>query len=177
TVIAALSAAHRHGKQFRVIATESRPMLEGRSLCTELAAQGVSVTLIADAAAAEAMSETDLVMVGADRITPLTMTNKIGTRMIALAARERGVPILVACDTSKFTQLRRIDNLKKVRPPEELWADSHQGVSVRNFYFEDCPLSLFDGVITDLGELDVIRASALASEKQVHDRLQKQFPV
>src|SRR5262249_8335040 len=147
TVAAALFAAHRRGKQFRVIATESRPLLEGRSLSRELAEQGVPVTLIADAAAAEILSETDLILVGADRITPFTMTNKIGTRMIALAARERGVPILVACDTSKFTSLRGAESVKQ-RPPEELWVDSCPGASVKNFYFEDSPLALFEGFIT-----------------------------
>jgi ribose 1,5-bisphosphate isomerase len=171
TVVAALLAAHRAGKKFQVIATESRPMLEGRSLCSELAGQGVSVTLIADSAAAEVMRETDLILLGADRITPFTITNKIGTKMIALAARERGVPILVACDSTKFTSLGRTDNMKKERPAEELWSDSPKGVSVRNFYFEDSPLSLFDNVITDLGELDAKRASTLASEKQIDKRI------
>jgi translation initiation factor 2B subunit (eIF-2B alpha/beta/delta family) len=66
TVLAAFIEAERRGRDFSVVATESRPMLEGRVLAEAIAGQDIRVTLIADAAASLAMEQVDLVMVGAD---------------------------------------------------------------------------------------------------------------
>jgi translation initiation factor 2B subunit (eIF-2B alpha/beta/delta family) len=89
TVLRAFLAAARKGTRFEVIATESRPMLEGRVLARTLGESGIRVTLIADAAASLALDDADLVMLGADQVTQSGVVNKIGTRMIALAARAK----------------------------------------------------------------------------------------
>jgi translation initiation factor 2B subunit (eIF-2B alpha/beta/delta family) len=102
TVKAALICARRSGKTFRVIATESRPLCEGRTLASELAREGIRVTLIADAAVAAKIDDVDFVITGADRISPGLLVNKIGTRMIALAANEKGVPVYALADMSKL---------------------------------------------------------------------------
>src|SRR5262245_35057738 len=89
TVRDAFFSASRGGR-FNLIITESRPALEGRKLAAELAREEIQITLIADSAAALVMQEpVDLVMVGADMVTPEAVVNKIGTRMITLAATER----------------------------------------------------------------------------------------
>lgn len=48
TVLTALVEARLEGKDFFVVATESRPGLEGRTLAEELAREDISVSLIAD---------------------------------------------------------------------------------------------------------------------------------
>ena len=96
TVLEALLEARRANRDFMVVATESRPLLEGRTLAASLMDNGVRVTLIADAAASVMMDRIDLVLVGADQLTPQQLVNKIGTRMIALAAREKQVPVYAA---------------------------------------------------------------------------------
>src|SRR5262249_53326689 len=100
TVLTALLEAKQAGRSFTVVATESRPMLEGRSLAASLSSKNITVTLIADGAAALAMSKIDIVLLGADKLTPRDVINKIGSRMVALAARERNLPVYVLCDTS-----------------------------------------------------------------------------
>ena len=99
TVLAAFRDAARRGRSFSVIATEGRPMLEGREVAEALSKMAVGVTLIVDSAAALVMDTVDLVLVGADRVTPAHIVNKIGTRMIALAAGNRGIPIYCLADT------------------------------------------------------------------------------
>lgn len=156
TVLDALIEARRAAKHFEVIATESRPMFEGRKLASELSSRGIHVTVIADTAASLFIERTDLVLVGADKITPEQVVNKIGTRMIALAARERGLPIYALCDTSKFIAADYL--------AEEVWPDEPDGVAVVNGYFEPTPLAYFTGVITELGVLSGTEASLLAGK-------------
>ncbi|HKP87812.1 MAG TPA: hypothetical protein VJZ26_17050 [Blastocatellia bacterium] len=166
TVIAALLEARGAGKNFTVIATESRPALEGRNLAEAVAREGARVILVADAAAALLMEQVDFVLMGADRVTPEFLINKIGTRMIALAAREQGVPVYALCDTSKFTSASSLpDSEGESRSADELWAGAPEGVLVLNRYFEPTPLGYFTGIITENGALDPDHASRSARAK------------
>jgi translation initiation factor 2B subunit (eIF-2B alpha/beta/delta family) len=168
TVLAALIEATRAGKHFEVVATESRPMLEGRTLARELSSKGIHVTLIADAAASLVIERSDLIMVGADRITPEHLVNKIGTRMIALAGRERGLPIYATCDTSKFIAADYLANvIRGQRRAGELWPDAPAEVAVSNSYFEPTPLAYFTAVITERGSLSNAETSARAREAHI----------
>lgn len=168
TVVEALVEARRAGKQFKVLATESRPMLEGRELANELSNNGIHVTVIADAAASLFIASADLILVGADRITPQLVVNKIGTKMIALAARERGVPIYAVCDTSKFVGADYFaDVVRDQRNPGELWPDAPEGITVSNSYFEPTPLAFFNGVITECGTLSSSETSACARDADI----------
>ena len=84
------------GKEFSVIATETRPYLQGARLTAwELAQAGVSVSLIPDCAVAQVMAqgEVNAVIVGADRVAQNgDVINKVGTYPIARMAEEYGVP-------------------------------------------------------------------------------------
>jgi translation initiation factor 2B subunit (eIF-2B alpha/beta/delta family) len=169
TVLAALKQARRDGRGFRVIATESRPMLEGRALAEALAAEAVNVTLIADAAAALVMAEADCVIVGADRVTPEHLVNKIGTRMITLAARERGVKVIALGDTSKF--IAGWPAPQANRQADEIWRDAPPRVEIVNRYFEPTPLDGFTAIICEDGSLAPREASRRAAEHQISPAL------
>ncbi|MGH7816532.1 MAG: hypothetical protein ACREOR_04005, partial [Candidatus Binatia bacterium] len=84
------------GKEFSVIATETRPYLQGARLTAwELAQAGVAVSLIPDCAVAQVMArgEVNAVIVGADRSAQNgDVINKVGTYPIARLAHEYGVP-------------------------------------------------------------------------------------
>jgi translation initiation factor eIF-2B subunit delta len=172
TVLAALIEARRQSKAFSVIATESRPMLEGRALAETLAVEGVRASLIADAAAALVLDQVDLILVGADRITPEYLLNKIGTRMIALAAKERTLPMYAVCDTSKFIDADYLNRtVRNERSAEELWQDAPEGVIVVNRYFEPTPLELFTAIITENGELSTHETSRRAERASIDREL------
>jgi translation initiation factor eIF-2B subunit delta len=165
TVLAAFVEAKGVGKRFSVALTESRPMLEGRTMAAALAGEGIPVTLMADAAASLVLDAVDLVIMGADTITPVNLVNKIGTRMIALAAREQGLPLLAVCDSSKFI---REDYFRvavpRSRNADELWPDAPGGVSVLNSYFEPTPLRYFSGIVTEDGVLNAADAARRAEK-------------
>ncbi|NLD99915.1 MAG: S-methyl-5-thioribose-1-phosphate isomerase, partial [Fibrobacter sp.] len=106
TALAPVYVAKEQGKQFRVYADETRPLLQGaRITAFELQKAGIPVTLICDNMAATVMARglVDAVIVGADRITANGDTaNKIGTYGVALLAKAHNIPFYVAAPFSTF---------------------------------------------------------------------------
>jgi methylthioribose-1-phosphate isomerase len=84
------------GKEISVIATETRPYLQGSRLTAwELAQAEVAVSVIPDCAAAQVMSRgaVNAIVVGADRCAQNgDVINKVGTYPLALMAKEFEIP-------------------------------------------------------------------------------------
>src|SRR6202041_392952 len=97
SVVAELAA---RGRLELVIATESRPLLQGARLTVyELARLGIPHQLIVASAAAGLIAggAVDAVIVGCDRVAANgDVANKVGTYGLALAARAAGIPFVVA---------------------------------------------------------------------------------
>lgn len=108
TALGVLRAAHESGKQIRVIATETRPYLQGARLTAwELYQEGIEVVLVPDNHVGLLCAEgaVNKVIVGADRIARNgDVANKVGTYTIALAAHEHHIPFYVAAPLSSFDQ-------------------------------------------------------------------------
>ncbi len=106
TALGVFYAAKEAGRRFRVLACETRPLLQGARLTAwELRRAGIDVTLICDGAAAAMMRRegVNLVVTGADRIAANGDTaNKIGTYALAVAARYHRIPFYVAAPLSTF---------------------------------------------------------------------------
>lgn len=145
-----LMTAHSSGRRFRVIATESRPMREGVGLARALSQAGVDVTLIVDAAAGRFIPDTSLILLGADSVDADGVVNKIGSLLIALAARERNRPVYAVCTSDKLCPPGWTPPQEAPKDGAEVQAD----LRCANYYFELVPLRLFDGVITEAGVLD-----------------------
>ncbi len=104
TAFGVLWTAHRQGKLKKVMATETRPYLQGARLTAwELKQEKIPFELITDNMAAHFMKteKMDGVIVGADRIAANGDTaNKIGTYSLAVLARQHNIPFYVAAPTS-----------------------------------------------------------------------------
>jgi len=104
TALGAIRVAHEDGKQIAVLATETRPLLQGSRLTAwELGKLGIPHALIADGAAAGliARGEVKVVVVGADRIAANgDVANKVGTLGLALAANDAKIPFIVVAPTT-----------------------------------------------------------------------------
>ena len=151
STLAILKKAKEEGKSFEVIACESRPMLEGRLLARFLGNAGIPVTLIADAAMGVHISQTDLLLVGADSISETSFVNKIGTLCLGLMSKEHQVPLYVACERSKFISTDCLPDSFTQGDPKEILEEGLAGVKVENPYFEKIPLLLCQQVITNEG--------------------------
>jgi len=153
SVVVAVEAI-RAIRPLSVSCSESRPALEGRRLAAHLAAAGIPVTCFGDAAIGHALLEADAVIVGADAIAPYWFLNKSGTRMLAAAATQQGVPVYVAATRDKFVGQELSARLViRHGDPGEIWTKPPDGVDVRNPYFESTPLDLVTAVISDVGVL------------------------
>ena len=150
TVIELLSST----KPRRVIVSEARPFNEGVRVAKELVRNGISTTLITEAQMALFVHEADAVLVGADTILPDgDFINKIGTRGLALAAKDAEVPFYSVAET-----------LKVSAPSEPLPFSLQEGkweeicdqkwLEVRNVYYEVTPARLVTAYITEHGPID-----------------------
>jgi len=106
TALGIVIEAWRTGKRISVIATETRPLLQGARLTAwELEHNGIPFKLVTDSMVGYVMARglVSKVLVGADRVwRDGSVANKIGTLTIATVARERGVPFYVVAPTSTF---------------------------------------------------------------------------
>jgi methylthioribose-1-phosphate isomerase len=104
TALGVIRAAWEQGKQIRVIADETRPVLPGSRLTAwELMQDKIPVTLITDNMAGALMRKGDihLCIVGADRIAANgDVANKIGTYSVAVLAKAHNIPFYVAAPYS-----------------------------------------------------------------------------
>ena len=155
-VISILKEAKRQGKEFEVIATETRPRFQGRLTAKALAEAEIPVTLIIDSAARYFMPKVDKVIVGADAITANgAVVNKIGTSQIALAAHEARVRVFVGAETYKFSPSTILGELVEIeeRPIEEVISieELPKGVKVANPAFDITPPEYIDIIITEKG--------------------------
>jgi translation initiation factor 2B subunit (eIF-2B alpha/beta/delta family) len=161
----ALIEAHRAGREPRVLMAESRPLCEGRAAAAALAAAGVPVWLVVDAALPLLISQARMVWLGADAVTDQGVFNKLGSFAAALAAREHSVPVYALAARRKFVPagtpaLRIVEH-----PGNEVWESPAPGVQPRNVYFERVPLPLLRGVVVEDAVLPPGEAAALARER------------
>ena len=172
TALAVMFAAWRRGTRFRVLADETRPLLQGARLTAlELREEGIPVEVIPDSAAAGLMArgEVDLVITGADRVASNgDAANKVGTYGLALAAAAHDVPMYIAAPFSTF-DLAIADGsaipIEDRDPEEVLGLHGRQiaadGVSARNPAFDVTPAKLLRGLITDRGLIEPISRDAI----------------
>lgn len=136
----------------RAVVTESRPLLEGHTLARRLSAMGVATHYITDAQMGVFAGRADAAMVGADSLLgDGSVLNKAGTLLLALAAREHGVPFYVCCESFKQSDAMPGGIDLEEMDAAELRAAPLPGVTPRNVYFDLTPARLVSGWITEHG--------------------------
>jgi methylthioribose-1-phosphate isomerase len=162
TALGVITTAYRQGKNITVLATETRPLLQGSRLTAwELSKAGVPVTLITDSMAGYFMKlgKVDCVITGADRIAANGDTaNKIGTYTLAVLAGENHVPFYIAAPISTIdTSLKSGDNIpiEERRPGEVTCIQginvAPEGVTAANPAFDITPHRYITAIVTDKG--------------------------
>ena len=175
TALAPVYVAKERGKNVRVYADETRPLLQGARLTAwELAENGVDVTLICDSMAASVMAagRIDAVFVGADRVAANgDAANKIGTLSVAVNANYFGIPFYVCapfstidfdCPTGGEIIIERRD-ASEITDMHYKKKMTHPGVKVYNPAFDVTPAGLITGIVTERG---VFKGGELLNEKQ-----------
>ncbi|MGE0268023.1 MAG: S-methyl-5-thioribose-1-phosphate isomerase [Candidatus Omnitrophota bacterium] len=162
TALGVLYSAQKNGTKFKVVACETRPLLQGARLTAwELKKSKIDTTVICDNMAATLMQQgkIDAVITGADRIAANGDTaNKIGTYNLAVLAKYHRVPFYVAAPVSTFdltikdgTQIpieqRNADEVAGFRTVRT----TPRGIKIYNPAFDMTPAGLITAIICERG--------------------------
>jgi methylthioribose-1-phosphate isomerase len=164
TALGVVRAAREAGKRVRVVACETRPVLQGARLTAwELARDGFDVTLVTDSMVGQLMNRAgvDLVVVGADRVARSgDVANKIGTYGVACLAHAHGIPFYVAAPWSTVDLSCPDGNaipIEQRSESEVLAFAGHPvapaGVRAQNPSFDVTPARLVTAIFTERGEV------------------------
>lgn len=163
TATAPMYLGAERGYNFKVYADETRPLLQGSRLtCFELHEAGLDVTVQCDNMSASAMREgwIQAVFVGCDRVAANgDVANKIGTSMVALAAKRYNIPFYVCAPTSTIDLDTPDGNRIEIeqRKPEEvteMWYSKRmapEGIKVYNPAFDVTDHDLITAFVTENG--------------------------
>jgi ribose 1,5-bisphosphate isomerase len=158
-MLSCIEAAREQGKELSAIVKETRPRKQGHITARQLRELGVPVTLIVDGAAGRYLDDADHVIVGADSITADgSVVNKIGTRSLAVTARERDTPIVVAAQTVKLDPTTLSGHTVEIetRDEREVITDSERAeigdIEVANPAFDVTPPRYIDAIVTERGQ-------------------------
>jgi ribose 1,5-bisphosphate isomerase len=151
TVIDALKEAKKQGKKFEVLNTETRPRFQGRKTSLELAKANIKNTHFVDSGAEEAVSQSDIILLGADMITPAgDVANKIGSEIIAKLAKQHKVPLYIITSSWKYSSKKlKIEE----RSPKEVWNKKNKFINIRNPAFELISPKDITAIVSGLGIL------------------------
>ncbi|MCU1290001.1 MAG: mtnA [Acidobacteria bacterium] len=162
TALGVVRGAVADGKKISVIADETRPYLQGARLTAwELLQDDIPVTLITDNMSGHVMKKgrVQAVVVGSDRIAANgDVANKIGTYMVAVLARQHGIPFYVAaplstvdlnCPTGEEIPIEE-RNIREITHIQQIQL-APEGIDVSNYAFDVTPNEFVTAIITEKG--------------------------
>jgi len=162
-----LVEAQRRGTNFRVIVIDSRPLFEGKNLARALADLGLDVQYSLTHAIGHAIKDATKVFLGAHAMMSNgRLYSRVGTAIVAMMASEIDVPVIVCCESVKFTDKVALDSIvtNEVAPPDELipsdvspsplfrWRDA-PNLQLLNIMYDVTPAECIKMVITEYGSL------------------------
>lgn len=163
-------AKQRAGRHFRVIIVDSRPFQEGARLLEELVAAGISSSYVPINAIAYVIKEVTKTIIGAAGIYANgTLLSRTGTAAVCALSRRSNVPVIVCCETIKFSDRLQIDSFvfNELGDPDALvrpdasdattlsgWK-SIDSLKLLNILYDVTPSEYVTVVITEIGLIPV----------------------
>ncbi|XP_055857004.1 translation initiation factor eIF-2B subunit delta [Episyrphus balteatus] len=157
--------AHRRKVDFRVIVVDSRPFLEGQELLRRLTASEIPCTYVLINAVGFVMPEVTKILLGAHALLSNGyVMARTGTAQVALVARSFNVPVLVCCETHKFSERFQTDAIvyNELGNPDDLimsnkcrlmnW-ESQNKLCPLNLNYDITPPELVTAVVTEVAIL------------------------
>jgi ribose 1,5-bisphosphate isomerase len=158
--LACIEAAVEDGTDLEAIVKETRPRNQGHITAERLSELGVPVTLIVDNAAHRFLDDVDHLLVGADSIAADgSVVNKVGTAGLAVSARDRGVPVMVAAQSIKLHPRTLTGEAVEIeeRDATEVIDDETReelgDVDIANPAFDVTPPRHVDAIVTEHGQV------------------------
>ncbi|CDO95708.1 unnamed protein product [Kluyveromyces dobzhanskii CBS 2104] len=132
-----LHNAINFGKKFQIVIVDSRPLFEGRKMAESLKNKGLNVLYVPITALGTVFNmDIKYVFLGAHSILSNGfLYSRVGTAQIAMLASRRNIPVLVCCESLKFSQRVQLDSVtsNELADPNDLVIiDSANPVQRRN---------------------------------------------
>jgi translation initiation factor 2B subunit (eIF-2B alpha/beta/delta family)/8-oxo-dGTP pyrophosphatase MutT (NUDIX family) len=154
----------------QLIVTEARPGSEGRTTARMASEMGLDVTLITDALAAHALTRAKIVLLGVDSIEQDgSVINKAGSSLIAIAAHALGKKVYFLGEMRKISIQQESVELEE-QPPEEVWENAPEGISVSNVYFDRTLPRYISGIILEHEIVEPYQIKKIARSIQAFSR-------
>ena len=163
-----LLEAFKQGKKFRVIIVDSAPLYEGKNLASALIDLGLEVQYSSYDELTIAVIDADKVFLGAHAMMSNgKLYSRVGTAMMAMMAEQAHIPVIVCCESIKFTERCDLDSLShnEIGPSEELinqfneasslmasWEEIHN-LHVLNIMYDLTPAEYINVVMTEYGPI------------------------
>ena len=149
-------SAHKMGKQFRIILTETRPLYQGRITANELIDAGIKdVTMIIDDVASSLLLQNKMkisgVLIGADLLSQDGFINKVGSLGIAYTANESHIPVYCSGILLKYDPRPYTNELLEQRNSSEIWPDAPLKLQFYTPAFDFVPYSQNIQIISEAG--------------------------
>jgi translation initiation factor eIF-2B subunit delta len=160
----ALVKAHEEGKKFRVIIVDSRPLHEGKHLAAALVRIGMDVKYCLINGLSHNIQDVTKVLLGAHAMMSNgRLFSRIGTALVAMEANEADKPVIVLCETIKFTERVALDSIvhNEIAPADELvipggpleqWGDIKK-LQLCNPMYDVTPADYIQMIITESGNV------------------------
>ena len=171
-------------KRFRVIVVDSRPFLEGRKMLEKLVEVGIECTYIHLNSIGHVMKEVTKVFLGAHGLfSNGALLSRVGTATIALLSKNANKPVIVCCETLKFSEHLQMDSIvfNEIGDPDTLITSAHRnstsinGRSIENWrsqpnlkllnvLYDVTPPEFISLVITEVGLIPVTSIPVILRE-------------
>jgi len=159
------------GKKFKVLVAEARiktvpSQSSAKTLASKLARAGIKTTLVLLTGLEQLMADVSLVLLGCEAV----MANgyvlaSVGTSQVALLASVHNKPVLVCCETYKFTTRLQTDSFvyNELSDPADLlngfeksplaqWKEMNS-LNLLNLVYDITPASLVTSIITESSQI------------------------
>ncbi|OBZ76893.1 putative translation initiation factor eIF-2B subunit delta [Grifola frondosa] len=167
-----LLGAHSAGRTFSVVVIDSRPMLEGKRLLSILSSAGIQCTYLLLPALGSVITEVSTVFVGAHSLhTNGAVYSRAGTALVAMMAKRHSVPVVVCCETYKFSESVQLDSFTKnelapvgdlfssfplTKPRDALMLENKPNLEILNPLYDLTPPTCITAVVTEVGVIPQI---------------------
>lgn len=160
----ALISAHDQGKRFKVIVVDSRPLREGKHLATTLLGLGLAVKYCLLNGLSHSIHDVTKVFLGAHAMMSNgRLFSRVGTALVAMEANAADKPVIVLCETIKFTERVALDAIvhNEVAQPDELvirggplerWRDVKK-LQLCTIMYDVTPAEYIQMIVTESGSV------------------------
>jgi translation initiation factor eIF-2B subunit delta len=179
-----LIAAHEEGKKFQLIVVEGEALMEGKEMLRRMSSVGISCTYVLLNAISYMMATTTKVFLGAAAmLSNGNLVSRVGTALVAMSAHGQYVPVIVCCETIKFSEKCILDSItwNELGNPNDLndcpaldgWRDASTRLTLLSLRYDVTPIEYLAMIVCEFGMIPPTSVPVVLREYDVTDRLKE----